>query len=120
MNISRLANPKIDYNRIQQWFFGDRKVTMEQDFFNQGLAKAGNKDYLGFDSNPDFTQGYYHRGLAKFDSGDLQGAIADTQALNLNSQYIEAYFARCLGHIALGKRGYRPGNCYQSQCRKSL
>lgn len=84
---------------------------MEPDFFNQGLAKAGNKDYLGaiacFDqalaSNPDLTQGYYHRGLAKFDSGDPQGAIADyTQALNLNSEYIEAYFARCLGHIALG------------------
>ncbi len=111
MGISRLAHPKIDYNMIQQWFFGDCKVAMDQDFFTQGLAKAGNKDYLGaiacFDqalaSNPDFTQGYYHRGLAKFDSGDPQGAIADyTQALNLNSEYIEAYFARCLGHIALG------------------
>ncbi len=84
---------------------------MDQDFFNQGLGKAGNKDYLGaiacFDqalgSNPDFAQGYYHRGLAKFDSGDPQGAIADyTQALNFNSEYIEAYFARCLGHIASG------------------
>ncbi len=92
-------------------FFGDLKMTIDQDFFNQGLAKAGSKDYLGaiacFDqalaANPNLTQGYYHRGLAKFDSGDPQGAIADyTQALNLNSEYIEAYFARCLGYICSG------------------
>lgn len=85
---------------------------MESEFFTEGQEKARAKDYQGaiaaFDQAlaiaPDFAEGYYHRGLAKFDLGNHGGAIADyTQSLQLNSQNINAYFARSLGYMALGE-----------------
>jgi tetratricopeptide (TPR) repeat protein len=93
-------------------FARNLKSAMESEFFTEGQEKARAKDYQGaiasFDQAlaiaPDFAEGYYHRGLAKFDLGNHGGAIADyTQAIQLDSQNINGYFARSLGYMALGE-----------------
>lgn len=86
--------------------------SMEQEFYNQGLARIRKGDLKGaiqeFDQalqiNPQFAEAYYRRGGVRFDLGDRQGAIIDyTQALQLKPDSAEAYFGRGLTRLALGE-----------------
>ncbi|MEW5861656.1 MAG: tetratricopeptide repeat protein [Cyanobacteriota bacterium] len=51
------------------------------------------EDYTqALDINPNFTEAYTNRGVARFDLGDTQGAIDDyTLALQLNPNFAVAY-----------------------------
>jgi tetratricopeptide (TPR) repeat protein len=83
---------------------------MNQDFFQQGLEKAKQKDYAGaiqnfsqaLQNNPYFPQAYLQRGLAYYDSGEILRAVSDyTEALKLEPQLIEAYYCRALARLTL-------------------
>ncbi|WP_017714892.1 tetratricopeptide repeat-containing S1 family peptidase [Kamptonema formosum] len=51
-------------------------------------------------NSPRDAKTYYVRGLSRFDTGDLSGAIADlTQALQTQPDYAEAYFYRGLAYF---------------------
>jgi len=56
-------------------------------------------------ANPYLSQAYYNRGVAKFYSGDIQGAIEDyNNNLALDSSYANAYYNRGLAHAKLGNK----------------
>ena len=83
---------------------------MDGEFYNQGLAKAGQGDYQGaikdFDRalqlNPHLAEAYYQRGLAYFDLGQVYQAVSDyTQALKLNPNQIGSYYGRALVRVSL-------------------
>jgi tetratricopeptide (TPR) repeat protein len=51
-------------------------------------------------NNPSNAKTYYVRGLSRFDSGDLSGAIADlSQAIQTQPDYADAYFYRGLAYF---------------------
>ncbi|MCC3604992.1 MAG: serine protease [Microcoleus sp. PH2017_29_MFU_D_A] len=53
-------------------------------------------------NNPQDAKTYYVRGLTRFDKGDLSGAVADfNQAIQTQSDYVEAYFYRALAYFDL-------------------
>lgn len=53
-------------------------------------------------NNPNDAKTYYVRGLTRFDKGDLSGAVADfNQAIQTQSDYVEAYFYRALAYFDL-------------------
>ena len=53
-------------------------------------------------NNPQDAKTYYVRGLTRFDKGDLSGAVADfNQAIQTQSDYVEAYFYRGLAYFDL-------------------
>ena len=53
-------------------------------------------------NNPQDAKTYYVRGLTRFDKGDLSGAVADfSQAIQTQSDYVEAYFYRGLAYSDL-------------------
>ena len=53
-------------------------------------------------NNPQDAKTYYVRGLTRFDKGDLSGAVADfNQAIQTQSNYVEAYFYRGLAYFDL-------------------
>ncbi|MEG3848127.1 tetratricopeptide repeat-containing serine protease family protein [Microcoleus sp. herbarium19] len=53
-------------------------------------------------NNPQDAKTYYVRGLTRFDKGDLSGAVADfNQAIQTQSNYVEAYFYRALAYFDL-------------------
>ena len=55
--------------------------------------------------NPQYAIAYYNRGLAKYESGDKAGAIADyTQAITINPQYAIAYYSRGLAKYESGDK----------------
>ncbi len=75
---------------------------MEQEFLHQGINQARNANYKMaialFDraiaSSSRVSQAYYHRGLAYYDWGNIDRAIADyDRSLNLNPQQVEVYFS---------------------------
>jgi tetratricopeptide (TPR) repeat protein len=81
-----------------------------EDFYQQGLAKAKSGDRYGaiqafscaIAANAQLAEAYYQRGLVLFDLGDRQGAIADyDQALQLNPDAIDVYIARSITRIAI-------------------
>ncbi|AFZ02563.1 tetratricopeptide repeat protein [Calothrix sp. PCC 6303] len=83
---------------------------MNQEFFQRGLEKAKQKDYVGaiqdfsqeLQNNPYFSQAYLKRGLAYYDSGEVHRAVSDyTEALKLDPQLIEAYYCRALARLIL-------------------
>jgi len=56
----------------------------------------------GIEINTKDAETYYKRGLAKKNSADYQGAIADySKALELNPKYAKAYFSRGIAQIQL-------------------
>lgn len=81
-----------------------------EDFYQQGLAKAQSGDRYGaiqafscaIAASSQLAEAYYQRGLVLFDLGDRQGAIADyDQALKLKPDAIDVYIARSITHIAI-------------------
>lgn len=81
----------------------------QEDFYQQGLAKAKAGDRYGavqafscaIASNGQMAEAYYQRGLVLFDLSDRQGAIADyDQALRLKPDAIDVYIARSITRIA--------------------
>jgi tetratricopeptide (TPR) repeat protein len=81
-----------------------------EDFYQQGLAKAQSGDRYGaiqafscaIAASSQLAEAYYQRGLVLFDLGDRQGAIADyDQALHLKPDAIDVYIARSITHIAI-------------------
>jgi tetratricopeptide (TPR) repeat protein len=83
---------------------------MTQDYYQQGLAKAKQRDYQGaiadFDlaliANPQWAELYYRRGLAYFDLGDILAAVSDyTRALELDREHRDSYYARALARLTL-------------------
>ena len=71
-----------------------------EDFVSLGVTFHQQREYdqaieyydKAIELNPQHTGAYNNRGLAKVDSGDLQGAIADYgKAIELNPQLVEAY-----------------------------
>ncbi|MEA5554787.1 tetratricopeptide repeat protein [Anabaena cylindrica UHCC 0172] len=83
---------------------------MNQEFYNQGLEKAQQKDYAGaiedfnqvIQSNPYFSAAYVKRGLAYYDSGIILQAVSDyTEAIKLDVQNVEAYYCRALARLTL-------------------
>jgi len=81
-----------------------------EDFYQQGLAKAKSGDRYGaiqafsgaIAASPQLAEAYYQRGLVLFDLGDRQGAIADyDQALKLKPDAIDGYMARSITRIAI-------------------
>ncbi|BAZ67692.1 TPR repeat protein [Fischerella sp. NIES-4106] len=85
-------------------------TNMNDDYYNQGLAKAKQKDYAGaiaeftraIEVDPYFANALYQRGLAYYDSGEILLAVSDyTAALKLNPESVEAYYYRALARLAL-------------------
>ena len=85
---------------------------MPPTFYQQGVAKASEKDYVGaiaafnqaLQHQPDLADAYYHRGLVHFHLGDFPAAIADyTEALRLDHTSAPGYFARGLADLATGQ-----------------
>ena len=81
---------------------------MHPAFYEQGLAKAGEKDYEGaiaafsqaLEHQPDLAEAYYNRGLAHFKMGAFQAAFADyTEALRRDTENAGVYFARGLAYL---------------------
>lgn len=66
---------------------------MEQEFVQQGIAKAKNGDYeaaiLAFTQaiaiNPQSAEAYYRRGLAYYDSGKIESAMQRSLGISLMS-----------------------------------
>jgi tetratricopeptide (TPR) repeat protein len=82
----------------------------QEDFYQQGLAKAKAGDRYGavqafscaIAANAQLAEAYYQRGLVLFDLSDRQGAIADyDQALSLKPDAIDVYIARSITRIAI-------------------
>ncbi|MEA5567199.1 tetratricopeptide repeat protein [Anabaena sp. UHCC 0399] len=83
---------------------------MNNDFYNQGLEKAKQKDYAGaiedfsraIQLTPYYVEAYLKRGLAYYDSGAILQAVSDyTEALKINAESVEAYRCRALARLAL-------------------
>jgi len=83
---------------------------MEQEFFDQGLDKAKQKDYTSaiekftqaLQVNPEFVEAYYQRGLAYYDLGAIPQAVFDyDQVLQRDFDNVEAYYSRGLARLAL-------------------
>ncbi|MBD2195348.1 MULTISPECIES: tetratricopeptide repeat protein [Calothrix] len=83
---------------------------MSNEFYNQGLEKAKQKDYAGaiaefnlaLQQTPDFPEAYFQRGLAYYDSGAILQAVSDyTEVIKLNPESVEAYYSRALARVAL-------------------
>ena len=81
-----------------------------EDFYQQGLAKAQSGDRYGaiqafscaIAASSQLAEAHYQRGLVLFDLGDRQGAIADyDQALQLKPDAIDVYVARSITRIAI-------------------
>src|SRR5512146_1852945 len=86
---------------------------MTQDLFQRGLENFRQGNYTEaikiFNQvlviYPDWAMVYYRRGLAKFDLGDWQGAIADYgEALSHGDgdNLAEVYLARAMAYLATG------------------
>lgn len=86
---------------------------MTQDLFQQGLENFRQRNYTEainiFNQvlviYPDWGMVYYQRGLAKFDLGDWQGAIADYGEALLHGNedhWGEVYLARAMAYLAIG------------------
>ena len=82
----------------------------QEDFYQQGLAKAKAGDRYGavqafscaIAANAQLAEAYYQRGLVLFDLSDRQSAIADyDQALSLKPDAIDVYIARSITRIAI-------------------
>ena len=82
---------------------------MHSTFYQQGIAKASEKDYRGaisafnqaLQNQPDLAEAYYQRGLAHFNAGDFQAAISDyTEALQIDVGDAKGYFARGLAYLS--------------------
>ncbi len=82
----------------------------QEDFYQQGLAKARAGDRYGavqafscaIAANAQLAEAYYQRGLVLFDLSDRQGAIADyDQALSLKPDAIDVLIARSITRIAI-------------------
>ncbi len=85
----------------------------DEEFFEQGRTQEAQGNPQGalenyanaIRLNPNFTNAYYGRGLAKFNLGDKQGAIADyNEAIRLNPNYADAYNNRGLEKSNLGDK----------------
>jgi tetratricopeptide (TPR) repeat protein len=83
---------------------------MNQDYYQQGLAKAQTGDHHGaiadFDlaliATPEWAEIYYRRGLAYFDLGEILTAVSDyTQALAIDPQHRDCSYARALARLTL-------------------
>ncbi|HEY9804620.1 MAG TPA: tetratricopeptide repeat protein [Leptolyngbyaceae cyanobacterium] len=83
---------------------------MNNEFYNQGLLKAQQKDYAGaieefsraLKADPYFAEAYLQRGLAYYDSGAIIQAVSDyTELIKLNPEIVEAYYCRALARLAL-------------------
>ncbi|MBE7381021.1 MAG: tetratricopeptide repeat protein [Leptolyngbya sp. SIO1E4] len=83
---------------------------MHSEFYQEGLAKANEKDYAGaiaafnqaLEHQPELAAAYYHRGLAHFNLGEFQAAIQDqTEALRLEADHAGSRFARGLAYLAV-------------------
>ena len=83
---------------------------MNNEFYNQGLLKAQQKDYAGaieefsraLKVDPYFAEAYLQRGLAYYDSGAILPAVSDyTELIKLNPEIVEAYYCRALARLAL-------------------
>ena len=61
--------------------------------FEKGDFKGAIADYTkAIEINPQYSEAYINRGIAKSDLGDTQGAIADyNKAIDINPQYAVAY-----------------------------
>jgi tetratricopeptide (TPR) repeat protein len=91
---------------------------MKQDFLEQGIAQAKKGEYaaaiMAFNQaiaygnterialEPQAAEVYYRRGLAYYDLGEIDKAIADyNQSLNLNAQQVKVYLARAIAFLAV-------------------
>jgi tetratricopeptide (TPR) repeat protein len=94
---------------------------MKQDFLEQGIAQAKKGEYaaaiMAFNQaiaygnterialEPQAAEVYYRRGLAYYDLGEIDKAIADyNQSLNLNAQQVKVYLARAIAFLAVNNR----------------
>ncbi len=63
------------------------------------------KDNEAIEINPNFTDAYHDRGLAKDKLQDYSGAIQDyNKAIELNPNSSDAYYNRGLDKITLGQK----------------
>lgn len=85
---------------------------MEQEFYNQGVEKAGAGDHAGaieafnrtLESNPEHTGAYFGRGLSRLSLGDATGALSDAgHVIRLNSNAAVAYNLRASAYRRLGE-----------------
>ena len=83
------------------------------DFFIQGVDKRNKGDNQGailayneaIRLNPNFSEAYYNRGLARYYLGDKKAAIADyNQAIKINPKDAEAYTNRGVARSELGDK----------------
>ncbi|ABA24571.1 TPR repeat protein [Trichormus variabilis ATCC 29413] len=83
---------------------------MNNEFYNQGLEKAKQRDYAGaieefsraLKLTPYFAEAYLQRGLAYYDSGAILLAVSDyTEVIRINPESVEAYYCRSLARLAL-------------------
>jgi tetratricopeptide (TPR) repeat protein len=83
---------------------------MNQEFYNLGLEKVKQKDYVGaieefsreIEINPHFAEAYLERGLAYFESGAIVKAVSDyTEALKIDTKYVKAYYSRAFVRLTL-------------------
>lgn len=91
----------------------DRSMFSSDDYFNSGLERNVN-DYdskitdftEAINLNPQFSEAYFHRGIARNAKSDFNGAMADfTEAIRLNQNYAEAFYHR--GNIFRVKGDFR-------------
>jgi tetratricopeptide (TPR) repeat protein len=99
---------------------------MTQDFYQQGLTKASQKDYQGaiaafteaLQLNPYFADIYYQRGMAYFDLGELHEASFDySQAIARDRDHFSAYYSRAIARVALK---HLPGALEDIECALRL
>jgi tetratricopeptide (TPR) repeat protein len=83
---------------------------MNNQFYEEGLQKAKEKDYVSaiafftraIDSQVNFADAYYQRGLAYYDSGKIHQAIFDyTEAIKINPTMAIVFYCRALAKLAL-------------------
>ncbi len=84
-----------------------------EDLFKRGNDKRERKDYQGaiedynqaIKINPNYTDAYKNRGIARSDLGDKKGAIEDyNQAIKINPNFDKAYNNRGIARSALGDK----------------
>ena len=70
--------------------------------------------------NPNFAEAYTHRGNARDDLGDSQGALADyDRALQINPNFAAAYLNRGVTRYRLGETQSALAD-YTAACESSL
>jgi len=83
------------------------------DWFKSATTKCERGDFQealtdhtkAIELEPNYTDAYYGRGLAKSSLQDYQGAIVDfTKAIDLNPDHSDAFYSRANAYLGLGQK----------------